>query len=245
MQAQIEDAKETFTRALDLFREIRDPGGEAEVLDEMGSAIATYGEAGEALRCLEEARRSAESTGQRALLSRVLRHLANLKHEDGERDAAWDLYDKALAMAGERGRLQIFADMGHAALKEGSFDASVRYLEASLSDLAGRNRMLLSLCRLARAHKAAGRNWRAREYGVQAETLLTQTGGVPSHHGPEVYYSLGSVLEDTDRGPRYMARANELVGQRTRSIQSIVHRQHYLTMTWPNREILEEARKLL
>ena len=40
-----------------------------------------------------------------------------------------------------------------------------------------------------------------------------------------------------------MAQANQLLGAHTRSIKSIVHRQHYLTMTWPNREILEEVKR--
>ncbi|MFB3067201.1 MAG: hypothetical protein ACE10D_11895, partial [Planctomycetota bacterium] len=61
---------------------------------------------------------------------------------------------------------------------------------------------------------------------------------------PEIYYSLGTVFEVGERGRRYLATANELLGARTRSIRSIVHRQHYLTMTWPNREILDEARRI-
>jgi len=41
-----------------------------------------------------------------------------------------------------------------------------------------------------------------------------------------------------------LERAKELVDARTRSIRSVVYRNHYLTTHWPNREILEEARQL-
>ncbi|MCZ6573003.1 MAG: tetratricopeptide repeat protein [Planctomycetota bacterium] len=242
--ARIEDARDSLERALDLFREIGDPSGEAEVLDELGSAVATVGEREEALTFLESARNSACRTGQNALLGRVLRHLANVHHENGSLDKAWRFYVEALGLATARSRILTLADMGNAALKEGAYDRSVKLLQEAVESGKGGSRMLLSLCRLARAHKEAGRDDKAEEYGKQAERLLEEQAQIAPQYGPEIYYSLGTVFEVGERGRRYLATANELLGARTRSIRSIVHRQHYLTMTWPNREILDEARRI-
>jgi tetratricopeptide (TPR) repeat protein len=242
--ARVDDAKDAFERALEIFGEIGDPSGEAEVLDELGSAIAAYGEKDEAIAFLESARESAARTGQKALLARVLRHLANVHHESGYPKKAWRHYQEALALASARGRALTRVDMGNAALHDGDFERAISLLEEGMEGTQSASRRLLSLCRLARAHKAAGRPDKAREYAQEAEQLLKDEDCVAPQFGPEVYYSLGTVFEVGEGARKYLSMANELLGNRTRSIRSIVHRQHYLTMTWPNREIIEEARRL-
>jgi tetratricopeptide (TPR) repeat protein len=241
---RIDEAKDSFTRALDLFREIGDPAGEAEVLDDLGVAIAPYGETDEALRYLEAAREMAARTGQRPLHARALRHLANLLHARGDRKRAWRHYEEALALAGPRGRCLTRADMGNAALNENDHDRAVRLLEESLTEGSTGSRALLSLCRLSRAFKAAGRAEEARMCARRAEQVLEDLGSMPPQYGPEIYYSLGTVFEAGEGSRQYLAKANELLGARSRSIRSVVRRHHYLTMTWPNREILEEAKHL-
>jgi len=243
--ARIDEAKECFAHALDLYREIGDPAGEAEVLDDLGVAIAPYGEVDEALVHLEEARKTAAKTGQRPLHARSLRHLANLLHARGEHKRAWRHYEEALALAGPRGRCLTRADMGNAALNEEDHDRAVRLLEESLAESPpGSSRALLTLCRLSRAHKAAGRNEEAQTCAKRAEDMIDQLGAIPPQYGPEIYYSLGTTFEAGEGARQYLAKANELLGARSRSIRSMVRRHHYLTMTWPNREILEEARRL-
>jgi tetratricopeptide (TPR) repeat protein len=242
--ARIDEAKDCFARALDIYREIGDPIGEAEVLDDLGVAIAPYGEADEALRHLEAARETAARTGQRPLHARALRHLANLLHSRGERKRAWRHYEEALALAGPRGRSLTRADMGNAALNEDDHGRAVRLLEEALADAPSGSRALLTLCRLSRAHKAAGRADEAQSCARRAEKMITELGAVPPQYGPEIYYSLGTTFEAGEGARQYLAKANELLGARSRSIRSMVRRHHYLTMTWPNREILEEARRL-
>jgi hypothetical protein len=78
----------------------------------------------------------------------------------------------------------------------------------------------------------------------RAEQVLEDLGSMPPQYGPEIYYSLGTVFEAGEGSRQYLAKANELLGARSRSIRSVVRRHHYLTMTWPNREILEEAKHL-
>jgi len=242
--ARVDEAKECFARALDIYREIGDPVGEAEVLDDLGVAIAPYGEADEALRYLETARETAARTGQRLLHARTLRHLANLLHSRGERKRAWRHYEEALALAGPHGRSLTRADMGNAALNEDNHDRAVRLLEEALAEGPSGTRALLALCRLSRAHKAAGHAGEAQSCARRAEKMIADLGAVPPQYGPEIYYSLGTTFEAGEGARQYLAKANELLGARSRSIRSMVRRHHYLTMTWPNREILEEARRL-
>jgi len=165
-----------------------------------------------------------------------------VQHEAGERAPAWEHFSQALALAGTRTRATILSDMGRAAEREGDFERAAKLFEDSLAADSTGSQQILSLCRLARVHRSAGRNDEARTVAGRAETLI-QSGSAPdSHDSPEVFYTLGLILGDDGRD--HLERANELVGMRTRAIRSVVYRQHYLTTRWPNREILEEARRL-
>jgi tetratricopeptide (TPR) repeat protein len=245
IEARVEEAKETFTRALDIYREIGDPSGEAGVLDELGATVAAYGDRAEALSCLEAARDAAERNGEQGLLARVLRHLANLHHETGAREEAWKLYERALDLARTRTRSALLADMGNAAEREGDHDRATELLKESLAGAERGSRLLRSLCCLARAHQGAGRVEEARRCAQRAVDMIEGDQPVAPHHGPEIYYSLGTVLAGEARGRGYLEQASELLRERTRSIRSVVYREHYLTTRWPNREILEEARRLV
>ncbi|MHC4135197.1 MAG: serine/threonine-protein kinase [Planctomycetota bacterium] len=245
IEARVEEAKETFEQALDIYREIGDPSGEAGVLDELGSTVATFGDREEALCCLESAREAAERTGEQALLARVLRHLANVHHEAGAREEAWQLFERALGLARTRTRSAILADMGNAAEREGDHDRAAELLKESLAGAERGSRLLRSLCCLARAHQAAGRTEDALRCARRAAEMIEGDQPVAPHHGPEIYYSLGTVLAGEERGREYLEQASELLRERTRSIRSVVYREHYLTTRWPNREILEEARRLV
>jgi tetratricopeptide (TPR) repeat protein len=243
-EERIDDAKDAFERALDIFRELEDPSGEANVLDELGSAVASFGDLKDALQYLEEALAAAERTGENALLARVRRHLGTVHLETGERDKAWQLYESALSIAHPRTRCVILADMGRAAERDGDYDRATQLLEESLDDNAAPANRLLSLCRLARVHQAAGRVDNAVASARRAEELVKDDQTVAPTYGPEVFYSLGTVLASHKTGRGYLERAKALVGARTRSIRSVVYRHHYLTTLWPNREILDEAQRL-
>jgi tetratricopeptide (TPR) repeat protein len=245
METRVEEAKEAFERALDIYRELHDPSGEAGVLDELGSTVATFGDREEALTCLESAREAAERTGEQALLARVLRHLANVHHETGAREEAWELFERALGLARTRTRSAILADMGNAAEREGDHERATELLKESLAGADRGSRLLRTLCCLARAHQGAGRVEEARRCAQRAVEMIEGDQPVAPHHGPEIYYSLGTVLAGEERGREYLEQASDLLRERTRFIRSVVYREHYLTTRWPNREILEEARRLV
>jgi tetratricopeptide (TPR) repeat protein len=134
--------------------------------------------------------------------------------------------------------------MGRAAERDGDYDRAVQLLEESLDENAAPANRLLSLCRLARAHQAAGRIGAALASARSAEELVKDDQTMAPTHGPEVFYSLGTVLANQEAGRAYLERAKALVGARTRSIRSVIYRHHYLTTQWPNREILDEAQRL-
>jgi tetratricopeptide (TPR) repeat protein len=236
-EERIDDAKESLECALGIFRELGDPSGEACVLDELGSALSAFGEFREALA-------AAERTGENALRTRVLRHLGTVHLETGERDTAWELYESALALAHSRARSAVLSDMGRAAERDGDLERAVRLLQDSLEGHATAANRLLSLCRLARVYQAAGRSDDALATALRAEAMMQQDEGVSPTYGPEVFFSLGTVFGKRDTGRDYLSRAKNIVDARTRSIRSIVYRQHYLTTHWPNREILQEVRHL-
>jgi tetratricopeptide (TPR) repeat protein len=243
-EERIDDAKDSLERALDIFREIEDPSGEASALDELGSALTSFGQLDAARRYLEEARVAAERTGENALLARILRHLGTAYFESADSDKAWNLYESALKLAPTRARPAILADMGRAAERDGDYDRAIELLEQSLESFVAPSSRLLSLCRLARTHHAAGSAEKAMEAANRAEEMVRGDVGLAPTHSPEVFYSLGTVLGNNDTAQKYLARAKELVAARTRSIRSVVYRNHYLTTHWPNREILEEAKSV-
>ena len=245
MESRIEEARTTFETALDIFRQMGDSAGEGATLDELGSALATFGDHGPALACLEGARRAAARADDRKGLARVLRHLANVHHEMGAGENAWRIYAEALEIAPRSARSATLADMGHAALRDHDPVRAVKLLEESLDCAEGDTRRLVSLCRLARALHAAGRRDEARACAERIEAVVGDAQAVIApHYGPEVYYSLATVLAGEERGVEYLVKANGLLNAPMSAIRTVVYRDHYLTTRWPNREILMEVRAL-
>ncbi len=249
---RIEEAKISLQRAIDIYAEIGDPGAQASALTDLGAAVCVFEVPEKARACYEAAIEAGERTGDEATLARAHRLLGRLLHGNGERESAWRhlqrAYDLAANLGALRSRAGALIAMGGAALEEGEFDRAAQLLEDALRDERAvqddGSRPILTLCRLARAHKGAGREEKAREAAAGAEKLLESNAGVPLDDGPEIYYSLGQVIPEEDRGRRYFTLAHQLVAARTRAIRSVIHREHFLTRTYPNAEILEAARRI-
>ncbi|MGQ0614992.1 MAG: serine/threonine-protein kinase [Planctomycetaceae bacterium] len=249
---RIDEAKTSLQRAIDIYAEIGDPGAQAAALTDLGAAISVFEVPEKAQACYEAAIQAGERTGDEATLARAHRLLGRLLHGNGERARAWThlqrAYDLAASLGALRSRAGALIAMGGAALEEGEFDRAAALLQDALRDeRAGQevgSRPILTLCRLARAHMGAGRRDKAHEAAVGAEQLLESHAGLPLDDGPEIYYSLGQVLPEKDRGRRYLTLAHQFVAERTRAIRSVIHREHFLTRTYPNAEILEAARRI-
>jgi len=239
---RIDDARVAGERALQIFTDLGNPSGELAARVMLGSALWAYGEHEGARAHLEAAVALAERTGARTKLAEAQRALGELLHDAGDRAGGWTRMETALALEQELkspiGRAVTLGVMGKAALREGEPERAVRYLAAALED-ARRDPGFapLVLSRLARAHQGAGRPDDARAFAKEALGLLEASAAVSTYDGPEIYGALGTVLADG----RFLARARELIEERARRIRNDAWREHFLTRTWPNAEILAQA----
>jgi len=250
---RLDEARASLERALDIFREIGNTNGELEVLTLLGSTLTALGQRRPARAHLERACEISEKTGSKASLVESLRELGTLLHGAGERKEAWERFERGLALACEMGSAllaaSLHARMGNAALAEEEFERAARELEACLEeegkgggDAAGR---LLTLCRLARSLRGAGRAPEAAARAEEARLGLEALGTPPAEDAAEIYFSLANVLEDPGSAKSYLDQARRHVEERAGRIGDDSGREFYLTRTWPNPEILAEARKIL
>jgi hypothetical protein len=56
--------------------------------------------------------------------------------------------------------------------------------------------------------------------------------------GTEICFTLGELAKDPGRRRSHLDRARALLEKRQRAIRNDGYREHYLTRTWPNPEIL-------
>jgi serine/threonine protein kinase/tetratricopeptide (TPR) repeat protein len=242
----IDEARASWARGLQIFTELGDPNGELAVRVMVGSVLGSYGEREEAAAHLEAAVALAERTGAKTKLGMAHRFLGELRHGAGDHEAAWEHFRKALAIEEEtrnaRGRIQTLLAAGGAALAEGNPEDAARYLGEAVPDArsSGGGELPLVLARLARAHARLGRIDEARTCAEEALGLV-EAGGATPKEGPEIWFTLGNVLGDTGRRGEFLARAKTTVEERAGRIRNDGYREHFLTRTWPNAEILAQA----
>jgi tetratricopeptide (TPR) repeat protein len=237
---RIDDARASWARALQLFRDLQNPNGELATRVQIGGALGRYGEFEEARAHLEASIELAERTGNRTKLLMAHRDLGAVLHEAGDRAQAWVHLEKARVLAekiksASTGVLTLAA-LGKAALREEDYEKAARHLEAALPDARSGDGVEapLILCRLARAHRGAGREEDARACAREAQERLDASDNVSILNGPEIYYALCLVLEDEN----LLVLARALVEERARQIRNDSYREHFLTRTWPNAAIL-------
>ena len=80
---------------------------------------------------------------------------------------------------------------------------------------------------------------------AEAEQRLGTLGPMTPDVGPEIHFSLRDLVTDEERKRYHLERAHALLERRQSAIRNDGYREHYLTRTWPNAEILEEARRIL
>jgi hypothetical protein len=100
--------------------------------------------------------------------------------------------------------------------------------------------LLLVLTRLARARSAAGDATAARALAEEARDVYAKQPAVPPQVAPEILFTLRELLADES----YLEQAHRLVCERTTVLRNDAHREHFLTRTWPNAEILEEVKRI-
>jgi tetratricopeptide (TPR) repeat protein len=247
---RIEQAKESWERALDICREAGDANGEIKVHILYGPAVQAYGELDAARTHIEAAIELAGKTGGKTQLVEAHRYLGNLLHRTGKRDESRKEYERSLELADEIGskgaRYRTLAAMGDAALQEEKYDRAVELLSEALELVGGpAHGSLLPLCKLARALLGEGEQERARELARMAAAILEEGGAVSPEDRPEIYFRLYEVLGDEASAKRYLTSAREALDRRTATLTHAAYKEHFLTQTGANPEILEVARQVL
>jgi tetratricopeptide (TPR) repeat protein len=246
---QIDRAKDCLERALGLFRALENPNGEMDCLVRLGKLVSAFGDYGAARERLDAAAALARRVGAKASIIGAERTLASLLHATGARAEAWTRFQETLALEDElkspASRAVTLMAMADAALGEGDFGKANALLEEARRASAGGLDGLLILCRLARARRGLGLEAEALAVAEEAERRLEELGAVTPDVGPEIHFSLGALAKDEGRRRAHLARAHAMLERRQGAIRNDGYREHYLTRTWPNAEILSEARRIL
>ncbi|MGH7163294.1 MAG: serine/threonine-protein kinase PknK [Planctomycetota bacterium] len=250
---RIEEAKSAFSKALALFAEAGIRSGEADVRMSLGRCLLSVGDDAGAAEHLQAGLELARATGAGAQQCEAQALLGTAFFRLGQRERARERFTSALDAAtrvdSQSARFCAFSEAGSAALEEGDAERSVELLNRALEQVKdprrGDEKAILALCRLARAHLAAGRPDEARRLAARAEELGAGERELSPHEGPEICYTLRVVFGDEARGRRYLDQARDLVATRTFAMRDATSREAYLQRTWPTREIVEESRRVL
>jgi len=240
MLGMIDDARTSWKRALGIFVDLGDKNGELIARTMFGSAMTAYGEYDEAKAELEQAITLADETGNKAQRINARRELGHVLHCSGARDEAWRVFEQALAEETElndpTSRVLTVGVLARAALAEDDAARATGLLLEVLDAARGGVGAPLVLCRLARAHRAAGREDEARAAAQEVLDGIEGHGTVSTFDGPEIYYTLYLVLGRQD----LLDKARAMTQRRARPVRNDSYREHFLTRTWPNREITRD-----
>jgi tetratricopeptide (TPR) repeat protein len=243
---RIDDATDAWGRALELFVDLGNPNGELAVRTMLGAALGAYGRHEEALKHLLAAVDLATRLEARPKRARAHRELGRLLHDMGRRPEGWMHLEKALALEDPKSvasRVDTLAALGEAALVEGDPERATRYLSEAVAGArgAGGGTAALVLCRLARAHRDAGRAAEAAAFAREALERVETAERLSPARAPEIYATLGEVLED-GRRQEFLTKAKAVVEERARHIADEASREHFLTRQWPNTRVGPIAR---
>jgi len=245
----LDEAKSCLSRAIEVFRETNRPSRELVQLLRLADVLGSFGDRKQALEHLEAANALATRIDDQPQLAVAERLIGMFLHEWGRREDGWAHLEQALAIEQKLDNAESHAAtldrMGHAALNEKRFDDAAALLEQSLSRAtAGPGAAtLLTRCRLASAYQGAGDAERAREQTTQASHLLETLKRVSPEHGPEIHYRLANLTENAEQRALHLTTAEKLVATRARTIVNGSYREHFLTCSGHNPEILEAAKK--
>jgi len=237
-------------RAIEVFREIDRPNSELAKRIQLGGVLGSFGDRKAAQEQLRKAAELAEQLGDDAQLASAERALGSFLHEWGKLDEGWTRLQRALQIEEESGNLEgksaTLHLMGHAALNEEQFDKAAELLEGSLSATKQglTSETLLTHCRLAAAYRGLGREKSAREHVTTAQNLVIEIGDLSPEMGPEIHYRLSALTDDESAKKEHLTLAESLLSTRATRIRNGGYREHFLTRSGHNPEILEAARRM-
>jgi tetratricopeptide (TPR) repeat protein len=250
---QVDRAKGCFERALGLFKALDNPNGELATRILLAEVLVAFGDHGPAREHLDAAIAIARRVGAKGKVVAAERALAALAHAAGAREEAWERFAATLLLEDEirtpASRRETLMAMAKAALDERDFARAAKLLEEALAipvtGPRGERDLVLAFCRVARARKGLGQDAEADAAAAEAERRLDALGGMTPDVGTEVHFTLGDLAKDGERRRFHLERARALLEKRQSAIRNDGYREHYLTRTWPNAEILSEAARII
>ena len=198
-------ALDYFEKALAIFHELGDRGGEGASLRNLGNAYFTLGDAKRALGCYEQYLEIARETGNRRWEGNALGNIGEVYRNQGEVHRAISCYEQYLEIAREishrRGEGNALGSLGLAYATLGEIPRAIgcyeQYLEIAreIGDRRGEGN---ALGNLGNAHAALGDTHRAishyKQYLKIAQEIGDRAGeGIALGNLGNVYLTLGEV----------------------------------------------------
>lgn len=201
---RLDEARDTYHRALTLTREVGDVDGESLVLSNLGDAYRRLGRADEALTYLERALAVADAHGFRPRRAYALHRLGNLYHAQGRLDEAlgrlreaWQMLQTKDTDAQEES--EILVDLGAVQRDAGAVDEAhelLRQGQALAAEIGSRYQQARALDGLAQLYQRVGDMAAAEQHRSRARTLYNELGvpePVPAVTPPEAGVPAGSA----------------------------------------------------
>ncbi len=250
---RVDEAIRCWERVLSIYVEIHNRDGEIWTRLALAALLMKCGEMSQSRSHVETALGLASQAGQKLQLAESHRVLGRLLHCTGKSAEAWEEFGKAQGIQEQVGS----ADTAHhtydaialTALEEGDFVRAAEFWERALAALTSvrtpSGDRLLTEIRLARALLGAGRAEEARATAYRVAAAVSEGAILIPENAPELRFRLWEVLGPSADGEQHLAAARALVEARSREIANAAYREHYLTRSGSNPEILAMARRIL
>ena len=245
----VDRAKQCLARAIEVFREIDRPNSEVIKRIQLGEVLATYGDRKRAQEELLKATQIGMKIDSLLEVARAERTLGRFLHEWGKQDDGWQHLERALTIdtdvGDDEGRATTLTLMGHARLNEKQFDQATELLEGSLAaSKVISSETLVTQCRLASALKGAGKEDEAKRHTTTAEKTLQELANLSPEHAPEIHFRLSGLADDEDAHREHLTLAQSLVSMRANTIRNGGYREHFMTQSGHNPEIMAAAKEV-
>ncbi len=248
-----DEALRCWERVLTLYVGIHNRDGEIWTRLALSGLLAKHGEFAQAQAHAVAALDLAQQGGQRLQVGEAKRALGRLHHHAGRRAEAWEALRGALELQTQTGSADsmhhTYDAMGLCALAEDDPVRATEYFSHALTALASvrtasGDRVLVE-ARLARSLNAAGRSAEARTIATRLSDTVAAGQSLIPENAPEIHFRLWEVLGGTECGRAHLAAARTALGERARAITNAGHREHFVTRSGPNPEILAVAKRVL
>jgi predicted ATPase/DNA-binding SARP family transcriptional activator len=182
-RGRLEEAKDRFEEALELWRELGDEGGIARCLSDLGTVAAAVEDWDEATELLEESAARFRALDEPTRLAIVLANLGHIAHAQGDYLGSIDVTTEALALERQRDHKPNQAislyNLGSSCLGAGQHEQALVWLRESVAltfELGYKEVMAYALATVVRIRLLEGEAHDAARLAGVADELLADAG---------------------------------------------------------------------